>query len=414
MIKQIIAIVTISLIGAQPSFAVLSSSNLTYLGAFRVPTYDDGAHKWEYGGYGLVYIPDGDSGNGSLMSAGRDYDDAGVQVSVGEISIPTPVIDSTISNLNRASHLGSFADITEGDIAASGNNSSCSSAVANTVRGLAYLNSTDDKIYISFWDYYNTEQCDLYSTGYATYSTWQSDPDYQGSWWLDDSDLTEHSKDYAGYLFNVPSGWATTYLSGKQIATGQSREGGAYGRGPGLWVTDIGSYSDSSPPTDDKLPAKSLIFYATTEGDNFPDYSVADQWYGAAWVEQGEDSAVIYAGAQCFGDTDYHLAYYCGADYANPVAMTHTLTFYDPDDLVAVAQGTADPWSVQPTEVVDLSTLIDYHLPDDWDRGGRVRGGVTYDSANNIIYIMMIETDSKYPVVHAFEVNAILNNGSCS
>lgn len=390
--KKLIFIVILCVI-AVPAWAVLSSSNLTYIGAFRLPTTDTGTVKWQYGGKGLAFRPEGNSGAGSLLSAGRNYNTYTNERDIGEFTIPTPVINTSIDNLNRATMLQTFTDITEGDFDAG-----CEGTMAspNEVRGLTYIGQSDGLLYISFWDSYNTGQEDICFIGYADID-FVTNPNYQGSWWLDDADITEHSKDYAGYLFNIPASWANTYLSGKRIATGQSREGGAYCRGPGLWAIDPGNYSNISPPTNDKLPAKALIFYATTEGDNFTNYTTCDQYYGAAWVEAGGDAAIIYVGTHCEAGCYYDNAYIC------PSAQTHQLIFYDPDDLVAVAQGTVDPWDVSPVETKNLADLISYHLPG-WTHAGYARGGVAYDATGNRLYILQNRTDGSYPLVHVFSI----------
>jgi len=78
--------------GAIPS-ALVAKSDLTYLGAFRLPEGVSETKTWEWGGTSMTYFPEGDSIGpddgypGSLFGAGHAWEHQ-----ISEISIPVPVI----------------------------------------------------------------------------------------------------------------------------------------------------------------------------------------------------------------------------------------------------------------------------------------------------------------------------------
>ena len=93
------------------------SSDIEYLGAFRLPDERSGGTKWNGGGSGMTYYPDGDPGGaadgypGSLFSVGNRG-----QSLVSEFSIPAPFIsiDKKVEELSVAATLQGFADVTHG------------------------------------------------------------------------------------------------------------------------------------------------------------------------------------------------------------------------------------------------------------------------------------------------------------
>jgi hypothetical protein len=377
--------------------ATLSTSNLTYLGAFRVPQdqYVGNTLWFGYGGNAIAYRSDGNGGAGSLYIVSKQVGVDRMR-DIGEITIPTPVINSSISSIPIASILnsGAVTEVTEGAY-----DSCLSGAQIPRMAGLLHLNS---RLFVSFWDEYNVGDTDLCSTGYASPNL-SGAPNFQGAWWLDDPSFTfvsgktgtsiaEVSKNYSGWLLEIPSAWATTYVSGKLVAHGQSRAGGNFCRGPTMFASAINDYSNASPPPSSKVPAKALLCYDSGHS-NYPNWTQSDFWYGGAWIESGSDSAVLFVGQRCQSGDYYDHAYLCSGGWEPELAL------YSPADIALVAQGSSAAYTPVPTEVVKLSTKIPYHLNQD------AKGNVAYDRTGNKVYVIQGQADGVYPLVHVFEVS---------
>lgn len=170
---------------------------------------------------------------------------------VSEFSIPVPKISTSLENLNRASTLQTFGDTTNGLFDAT-----LGGQLLNRVQGLACLEAlpgqTSGKLYWSIWSSYNVGGLNLPSQGYSDFTI--STPNEQGVWKLEGYT----SKYVSGYLFDIPKTWADTNIDGKYLATGISRSGGAYSRGPALFAIAPYRYSNSNPPTNNELPTTPL------------------------------------------------------------------------------------------------------------------------------------------------------------
>src|SRR5437867_9196449 len=80
---------------------LLHQTDLTYLGAFKLPSGTFGASSFDYGGTALAYNP----ADNSLFMVGHDYDQA-----VAEVSIPT-LHTGPLSGLSTAGVLQPFVDV---------------------------------------------------------------------------------------------------------------------------------------------------------------------------------------------------------------------------------------------------------------------------------------------------------------
>src|SRR5205085_2395391 len=97
---------------AQPTtYPLVQQSNLTYEGAFRVPSGKFGGSSFDYGGTALAYNPTNDS----LFLVGHDW-----HQQVAEISIPQIIHSAQLSNLVTTSVLQPFTDATNGAIKQAG------------------------------------------------------------------------------------------------------------------------------------------------------------------------------------------------------------------------------------------------------------------------------------------------------
>ena len=396
-----IFLTTLAAFGSSYGQRINPETDITYLGAFRLPSEYSNNHQWEYGGYALAFRPDGDPGGdqdgfyGSLYSVGKRRG-ADERKCVSEFSIPKPIKSNILNELPIAKTLQPFGDITQGffDQALSGQE-------LNSVRGLVYLDYQYDqgggKIYWSIWSAYNVGGVDLPSQGYSGPSI--SNANAQGVWKL----KGHHSKSVSGYLFAIPKEWADEYLNGMYIATGISRAGGAYSRGPVLFAIAPYKYSNINPPPNNELPTIPLISYSS-DHDNYPNYVPVDEWLGGAWLTAGNKEAVIFVGLKCLGASCYGTGEHCG-DSCNDNKGYHCfprepeMVFYDVTDLEQVATGAKQPWDPQPYYELDLSKLIPKY--------GKCTQtqGVAYDREHNLLYLIQYKGDGAKPLVHVLKIN---------
>jgi hypothetical protein len=180
-------------------------------------------------------------------------------------------------------------------------------------------------------------------------------------------------------------------------------------------------------------------------------YQHPDDWSGGAWITTTSgQSALLFAGTKATGDRYwYGFVNPGGPDlpcvYAPVVDEypacrladgTHCprseqqecaghdemrgwwssgfeaqFILYDPDDLARVADGAIEPWEPQPYAVVDIdqhfyltpSPDVDQLVGKGMQRQHRT-GGVAFDRANGLLYVLELFADEAAPVVHVWKV----------
>ncbi len=395
---------------------MLTGADLVYQGAFAYPAGDD----WTYSGQALAYYPNGDpSGEadgytGSLYAAGSRNDESGDLV--GEISIPAPVVSGSFAALPQAGVLQPLTDITGGWK----DNCTCESGcIYRNVDGLAYLPDID-KIAWNLNDWYNTAGYDQDSLGWSDLDMTGA----QGVWHIGQrGDEVFHNAKACNYLFLAPESFADTYLGGKRLIAGNTREAGAFGgsQGPTLYAT--APWDDGNPPAAGQdLSALALLYYrekvscvwddwpdineTPTAGQcDFPDYRGADHWTGGAWIDVNGKAAILIAGKKGTGPNCYGTQSECSGDPCIASKGYHAypydqqILFYNPDDIIAVVSGAVDPWTVLPEETFSISDrMID---------SCSEPGAATYDSENNFLFITEQEAGPDgETVVHVWRVAA--------
>jgi len=434
-------------------------SNLTYLGAFKLPyvNEDDGEGtpvSWQYGGTGATFYPSGDPSGpadgfpGSIYAIGHDQ-----TMYVSEISIPVPVISTSLADLNTAGTLRDFANIRTGvtSIEALWN------AASLRYSDLAYLptqaGQSSEKIYACWGAHAHSDDkncpthmwCDLDLT--HGIGAWRIGPNEMDL--LSSSDL----------LCEIPVSWANSQssTSGKYLATGRYKEGGHAGQGPSVYA--IAPWNDVPVSDDTIMTSVHLLGYSGTLGEGYDyggghtmtDYNDADEWNGMSWLRVGTKEALIFVGTKGHGTAWYGFS--DGSVYNPDGSITYTngktspvpvdgnsepyypdppnnersfwstsfeaeMIFYDPADLAAVARGTKYPYEPQPYATLSLDQYL-YNIdkindPDHFPvtRNRHRMGACCYDSTNHLLYVFEYRgepdnagfTDSN-PIVHVFRVN---------
>ncbi len=382
------------------------STDIAYLGAFRLPADTTGGqYGWEYGLYAMTYYPEGDPDGGgdgtpgSLFVTNHTYEQY-----VAEISIPTIVNSKDLSTLNRAGTLQNFHDINQGTYSTSYIESE-----------IAYLPKqgaqTTDKLYISWNDWYNPGDEDLDRFGWCELTL--SSPNTQGPWNLGDSNADVMPHTVGEYLFEIPASWAALNTPGKLLVTGKYREGGSndggvrFGGGPAMYA--FGPWGQGNPPSDGTALEKiTLLSYVGGHVWSCPASGdvckVMDRWEGGAWVVAGTRNAVILTGRKGFGE-DYYGDVCNSHGYHNLGGYKPYMLFYDPADLADVAKGEKQPYDPQPYATLDCGDHA-FHSSSECSDGAGFRS-CAYDRENQLLYVAEPNVDGAKAVIHVFKIKTV-------
>jgi len=399
---------------------LIQPEDFVYLGYFRLPE-PSGGSDWDYSGHGLTYYPDGDPEGaadgfpGSLYGFGHDH-----QLYVSEISIPEPVITSSLAEVNTAGTLQPFADITGG--------------IFNTAEmtipraGLAFVADPEPRLHFAFAQHIQDFEI---SHGWANLDL--SNPETQGAWVFDG--FTNYVTN--DYLFEIPRPWSEFISDEPLVASGRAREGLWSGRGPALFAYPAGDINKSLPAGNTLEGVIPLLLY----GEQLPghpdlisapsqaviDYREADHWWGGAWLTAGDSSAVVFAGTKALGEEWYGFAngvvweHDCAeqtpSTCPNPPewpnddrgfwaeAYQAQLIFYDPAHLVGVAQGEYESWQPQPYATL---VLDDYFLDPALNLMEYKRdlvGAGAFDRDNGRFFLVERLADEYRSVIHVWQIS---------
>ena len=435
---------------------LVQASDFTYLGAFRLPGGDTRPQTFAYGGGAMTYCPTGDPADagdgfpGSLFIAGHDrmpYGDLPNGNQVAEVSIPVPIITSSLSALNTASVLQNFSEMAPG--------------LFDTLEeiprmGLQYLNAapTGPKLHLTFGQHFQDEGTASFVPSHAWLDLTLSAPNTRGSWYIGQQSLYSVN----GYLMEIPSSWADQYVGGRVLATGRYRDGGWSGQGPSLFAYKPWQDTVGTPPVPGTRLSETVLLlytnsYATADvvSRSLSNYQHADEWNGGAWLTTSSGkTAVLFSGTKGTG-----TKYWYG--YANPEGVdvpcvdtehvgeftvcyqddgascpnsdltgcashneyrgwwasrfTSQFILYDPAQFANVAAGTLNPWDPQPYTHLDIDDRL-FMNPAGVEPGllgtgvqRRYRlGSITYDRTHDLLFVLEQFADDTKPVVHVWRV----------
>jgi hypothetical protein len=352
---------------------LLTRPALSYLGTFRVPHQDVLGNPLGYGGYALGY----DAARQGLFFGGHDW-----YQELCEIGIP-----ATIALTQTASILQNCTDVTEGRLSQIDQDSI-------KLGGTLVFNG---RLIVSAYSYYDAD-------GSQVLSHFVSGPDlsFQG----DVSGPYPVGGDRAGivsgYMTGIPAEWRAAFggpaLTGNCCLSIISRS--SYGPAVSVFnPDDIGQL--------DPVPATSLLNYpqehplAAWDADS-PYFNGSTHIVGVAFPPGSR--SVLFFGRQGVGP----FCYGTGAECNDPVDSSkgthaypyiHQVWAYDALDLLAVKDGTRQPWEAKPYALWQLSEMD--------ASGGATIAGMTYDPASGRVYITEMYGES--PAVHVYQIQTAGN-----
>lgn len=430
----------------------LSPADFRYLGAFRLPEGGERPKTFAYGGNAMTFRPDGDPSGpddgfpGSLFITGHDrmpYGELPDGDQLAEVTIPKPVVSKDLGALNRAAFLQDFHDVAKGQFP---------EFMEIPTVGMLYLNTppTGPKIHLAWGQHFKPDKP---APTHAWISTNLAKPKFRGTWDIGARSFYSTNS----YMFEIPKDWADAHTHGRYLATGRYRDGGWSGLGPALfayrpWIDAKGT--PAAPGT--RLEEMVLLLYESSRNTdkierNLKGYQHPDDWSGGAWITTTYGkSAVLFAGTKGTGAKYwYGFANPAGAEVPcvyQPVVEEYTacrladgsgcpqadltecaghddmrgwwgtrfeaqFILYDPNDLARVADGKAKPWEPQPYASLDIDNHFFLTRTPDTDQLVGVgpqrkyrTGGVAYDRAHDLLYVLEQFADDTAPVVHVWKV----------
>jgi hypothetical protein len=397
-VGAVVVLLAMSLLGATQARVpvaprLLERRDLTYLGAFRLPSGERNGDSFAFGGTPMTYNP----GNTSLFVGSR-------RGNAAEVSIPRPLVSSIATELPAAAFLQPFADPTEGR----------RSQIAGDGVAMSGLLVADNRLFgtgFIWYDAVNAQTVSHYSRSLTL-----SEPSVKGMYAVGDKGKTGF---VAGYLAAVPPEWES--LLGGAAITGQccSPIISRTSWGPAAFAWNPARLGTVTP-----LPATPLLYYT---GDHHTlgvwdsssaTYGGTTQVVGLA-VIAGTRTALFFGrngtGPYCYGagTSDKRLQGTRGADGAtycyDPTSddkgphaypYRYQIWAYDLNDLAAVKAGKRKPWDPEPYGVWPIDLPI--------DTPASQLGGVGYDPARQRLYVSQMKADQdgyEYrAIIHVFQL----------
>ena len=346
-------------------------SDLTSLGAFRVPQIGDVSSPWQTLGDGGSLAAWDPVHQGLYLSA-DPYSQMVAEVGIPALK-PWASNTATIGGLNLAPVLQGFGAPTGG-----------SGGFGTGLEANSYQPSTEWSQYMQlngldvvnvpglgnqlFWNI----RCDYDANSPNVLSMGFSGLDYsnpQGLWRPNVS-----PEQVAGYMANIPAAWAAANVSGQSLLVGRAGGSGTQGAtaswGPAAFAVSPWDASGKLLPfsniNDDNadLPVTPLIYYPY-QTNPYPGWNPADNVGSCQWITtaSGEQalvfSVVVGEGTPYYsvgdGSTGYPVDPTDSSKGYHDAPYDTQLWFYSADDLAQVAAGKMNPWDIRPYETVSVS-----------------------------------------------------------
>ena len=388
---------------------LLYSSNLQYLGAFRLPEGTTNQTSFSFGGDGLGYDPT----KNALFITGHTW-----YQYTAEVSIPSPVNSTNISTLPTATLLQPLTDALDGKRTSV----NPSDPNAQNIGGYLVYNGNLVVSVYSYYDGSGTQSASHFVRPLNLSTTGQVKGPFRVG--------TLYPGFVSGYMNSVPTEWQSLLggpdltgncclniiseqSSGPSVSVFSPSDLGGTNPTP---ATELLGYPISTPlagygstftqPTTATAPASGSYFNGSTKitGIVFPNGSRSVLFFGRQGLGKfcyGEGTSnSSLAGQPADGGADlwcYDPVDSSKGTHAYP--YTYEVWAYDANDLLKVKQGQEAPQAVKPYAVWALNPPIN---PGNTD----YIGGVAYNSTTNRLYISQECVDTNCsPIIAVYQIN---------
>lgn len=349
----------------------------TYLGAFRLPTGSD-YNTFDYAGANLAYNP----ANNSLFVSGHDQANR-----IAEVSIPTPSTAGSPGALPRATYVQPFNDL---------HDRLPNKAIPDWMAGGLLVHAN----YLVGTEYSFYENRTLISQSHWRLpgTTLAGSP--TGLFSVGLKSQPPRLDIAGGYMANIPAsqqadygGPALTGLSAVAIISGTSV-------GPAVQVFNPDQLGPSTAATS-YASATPLVYYPESNpltpwnSSNTPYFNGTSEIRGVMMEQDGD---VLFWGSHGTGPF-----FYGSLNDGRGESTTHAAPYryqfwrYSKADMLAVKNGTKQPWQVQPL-------IDDVSMP--FQTSARYAGGMAYDQANGRVYVAARKCDGPAPIIHVFQATS--------
>lgn len=384
-----------SCLGATTSFAQsalprIQQSDITYLGAFALPTATYGTSSFNYGGHGITPYTDPSSGKTTLFMEGH----AQKPGHVAQVEVPASLVKSSNrSSLPVAKVLQNFQDVTDGRLSSVDPSNTSN---ATFVYGLLAYNN---KLIVGASNSYSASQQASHGVSGLTLST---SGDFKGFYAMS---ATAPLRAVGGPMTLIPVEWQSAF--GGPALTGECCISviSSTSSGPAATVfnpDNIGSGNSVSGTTVLYYPlANPVCGSVGCEASQNEVFNLTTRLGGMAFPAGSR--SVLFIGAHGTGRYCYGTAAACSNDTNLPdVKGPHAQPYryqiwaYDANDLVAVKNGSKQTYAPKPYAVWELNGMPNSSNP--------TIGGAGYDPDTGRLYITQDYYDQ--PRVEVYQITA--------
>lgn len=359
----------------------IQANDIQLLGSFRVPRQDSGNEdNLDYGGTAMAY----NAVNESLFLVGHAHHQRSAEITIAEASVA-----GSIDQLPVAQFVQTPTDATAGRLPDISNPASPEYA---EIGGQFVI---DNRLIVSAFHYYDAADSQV-ASHFARSTNLSNQANIVGPVSLSSSIKPRW---LGGPMALIPEQWQGAFghnllggLGGIPIVSNSSA-------GPAAAAFSIDSIDGNNQ-------AKLLLGYPLERALDGPEttstlWNLTSEVRGIVFPEGS--SSVLFFGRHGVGTYCYGTGPQCN-DSIDTAQGTHAPPYryqvwaYAAEDLLAVADGSRESWSIQPYSVWELE------LP--FSTLQRRIGGVAYDPATQRIFISQREADeNRYPLIHIFSLS---------
>ncbi|MCC6953138.1 MAG: hypothetical protein IT290_03375 [Deltaproteobacteria bacterium] len=364
---------------AQPSAQPrIQQSDIQYLGAFLFPSGTNGTSRFGYGGRAPTYFVDS-SNRETLIAGGHDW----YHGHVAQVQIPQIVNTRNVAQMQRATWLQPFADITEGRLTGlSGDR-------------LGSLLVVGSKLLVGSYTYYDgngTQQFTIGDSGMTTATT----GDFRGFF----APTGINPGRLGRYMTYIPSEWRSSLGGDALNGACCLAVIGRTSAGPSASVFQTSSVGSANP-----VPFKEVVGYPLGNPIRYQGQQGSCEIQSSVWnctttvdavAFPSGSRSVLFFGSQgtgpiCYKDTGPVGCRGTGGYWAPPFATQ--VWAYDANELVAVKNGSRTAESLEPYAIWTFNVQINIAR----------YNGATYDPGTRRVF--MVEENGEDPIVHVFKIN---------